>query len=81
MRKIKRRKGKSYAITRRGSIHRQNTKTRLIKMRKVKNLITVTSLEQLHNIRKEKRITCERIKVRTSEGFDPFEIKLKLKSN
>ena len=23
----------------------------------------------------------ERIKVRTSEGFDPFEIKLKLKSN
>ena len=74
------RKDKSYAITRRGSIHRQNTKTRLIKMRKVKrksiNLITITSLEQLHNIREEKRTTCGRIKVRVSEGFDPFEIKL-----
>ena len=48
------RKDKSYAITRRGSIHRQNTKTRLIKMRKVKkDLITITILEQLHNIQKE----------------------------
>ena len=79
------RKDKSYAITRRRSIHRQSTKTRFDKgcERKIKtvNLITITILEQLHNIRKEKRITCERIKVRTSEGFDPFEIKFKLKSN
>ena len=47
------RKDKSYAIIRRESIHRQNTKTRLVKMRKVKDLITITSFEQLHNIRKK----------------------------
>ena len=49
------RKVKSYAITRRGSIHRQITKTRFNKNTEgKKDLITITWLEQLHNIRKGK---------------------------
>ena len=47
-------KDKSYAITRRGSIHRQITKTRFKKIAESKkDLITIISLEQLHNIQKE----------------------------
>ena len=78
------RKVKSYAITRRGSIHRQNTKTRFNKNTesKINFLITITKLEQLHNIRKEinKNKCAKRIKVERSRALDPFEIKWKLKS-
>ena len=54
------RKDKSYAITRRGSIHRQITKTHFNKnAESKKDLITITSLEQLHNIRKESNVRKE----------------------
>lgn len=74
---IKVRKIKSYAITRRGSIHRQINKDPFwIKMRKInKFLITITRLEQLHNIYKKKIRTNVRkeIRIEYSRALDPLK--------
>ena len=43
-------------------------------MRKVKDLITITWLEQLHNIRKENKNKCAKeLKIERSRALDPFE--------
>ena len=45
-----------------------------------KFLITITRLEQLHNIKKENKNKCaKRIKIERLRALDPFEIKLNKK--